>query len=458
MQRVLIISNDVIGRKMAGPGIRYFHIARILSRYATVTLAVPDLDAPDESVLAMLPGVSLAHFRQGEWGTIEGVTVSAEIIIFPSGFAWQFPQLADLPASLVVDGYDPLMMEWLEVSDLTSEAAQQKWPGLFTELHAQFAIGDFYICASERQRDWWLGLLEASGRINPWTYEQDRSLRQLIDVVAYGVPEIAEMERQPVIKGVWDGIRADDIVLLWGGGLWKWLDPLTAIRAVAQLAEAMPTLRLIFPGTSHPNPGQANMPTHNEAAKELAQALGVFGRNVYFGDWVPYDQWSALLLECDVALSLHYETVETRLAFRSRILEYIAAGLPMVATEGDATSELVRQYGLGSVVAYEDVDGVAEAIREAVENSAEVSPGFAAAQAELSWENALRPLIAFCMEPKRAADRPKTHAIGAPRFETYGKLPQQQITELKAVVEGYKNGRVMKAMNRLNGLTKRFSK
>ena len=63
-----------------------------------------------------------------------------------------------------------------------------------------------------------------------------------------------------------------------------------------------------------------------------------------------------------MALTLHFDTVETRLAFRSRVLEYIWAGLPIVATAGDATSDLVAAHGLGVVVPVGDVEAVAAAI------------------------------------------------------------------------------------------------
>lgn len=41
-EHILIISHDVVGRQMAGPGIRYFHLARVLAREFAVVLAVPE--------------------------------------------------------------------------------------------------------------------------------------------------------------------------------------------------------------------------------------------------------------------------------------------------------------------------------------------------------------------------------------------------------------------------------
>jgi hypothetical protein len=55
-------------------------------------------------------------------------------------------------------------------------------------LHDQLRVGDFFLCASERQRDYWLGWLEALGRVNPRTHGADPDLRGLIDVVPFGVP------------------------------------------------------------------------------------------------------------------------------------------------------------------------------------------------------------------------------------------------------------------------------
>ena len=44
-------------------------------------------------------------------------------------------------------------------------------------LRVQFDRGDFFLCASERQRDLWLGHMSALGRVNFATYAQDNTLR-----------------------------------------------------------------------------------------------------------------------------------------------------------------------------------------------------------------------------------------------------------------------------------------
>ncbi len=408
---------------MAGPGIRYYHMARILAQYHHVTLAIPNPVHPSFS----LP---FDCFHYTDWESLYVGLKNQDVIIFIGDLAHRFPQLAALDAALVVDGYDPLLAEWLALSLGYTEAQRQAWwPDRMRQLTYQYLIGDFYICASERQRDWWLGLLEANGRLNPDTFQADPSLRNLIDVVPFGLPEDDPVWTKSVIKGVWPGIKLTDKLVLWGGGLWPWLDPLTAIHAMGHIWQHRQDIKLIFPGTRHPNPQMAEMPTHLAAAKELAADYKLLDRGVFFGDWIAYSDWPSALLESDVALSLHLDTLETRLSFRTRILDYIWAGLPVVATRGDETSNIVAHYRLGLVVDYGDVAGVATAIMQAVDPHNEIlhNADLTAARQRFHWENALLPLIQFCNEPARAPDRkPSAVHSGNPYYHS---APHEKSTE-----------------------------
>ena len=453
--RLLIISHDVVGASMAGPGIRYYHLARVLAQHVPTTLIAPEQTPP--AALAQGPGAhepfAQATYRRRQWASIAGFVAQADVCLFPSDIADEFPQLANSAACLVVDGYDPLMAEWLALSGAApAEERRRAWQARMLALARQHQSGDFYLCASERQRDWWLGLLEAAGRINPATFDADPALRRLVDVVPYGLPSGPLPAPQPVIKGVWPGISAGDRLLLWGGGLWPWLDPLTAIRAVAMLRPRHPQLKLLFPGTRHPNQAMAGMPNQVERAKALAGELGVLENGVHFGDWLPYGLWPHVLQECDVALTLHFDTVETRLAFRSRVLEYIWAGLPVVATGGDATSDLIARYDLGVITPEGDGEAVAAAIDRLLnEPRAARAAHFAAARAALDWEHAAAPLVRYCLHPQRAPDRQP----GAPYYDPLAALRQER-DEWRDLAEAYAGGRAMRVLNWVGGWRRRL--
>lgn len=457
--RVLLISHDVVGDSMAGPGIRYLTLARVLARHCPVTFAIPN------PVPASLRGEAFAihQYRRGDWASIKPLAQHHDVLVFNTDIASDFPELAGLDASLVVDGYDPMMAEWLATHAGRDPASQmEEWRARSRQLQAQLAIGDFFICASERQRDWWLGLLEGAGRINPRIIAADASLRNLIDVVPYGVDDAPRGTARRAIRGVWPGIGPTDKIVLWGGGLWKWLDPTTAIRAMAQVSRVREDVKLIFPGTRHPNPAVSGISTHTGAARALAEELGLADKTVLFGDWVPYQDWQAVLLESDLALSLHFDTYETRLAFRSRMLGYIWAGLPTIATRGDATGDLIAAYGLGELVDVGDADGVAAAILRWLDvPRATLESSFVRARTDYAWERAAGPLIRFCQSPWRAADRAAglsaplaepeppaakkdARALETAQAELAGLRDERD--RLRATVTGFERGRFMRLM------------
>ncbi len=454
---VLIISHDVVGAKMAGPGIRYWELARVLAPQFHVVLAVPgdtSFRPPDD--------VRLTSYQPGEWSTLARAAEQANAILLCGDVLMWFPELEEIETPLIVDGYDPHPMETLALFAGSSEQSYRHRESERT-LRTQCRAGDFFICASERQRDWWLGLLEAAGRINPYTYNEDPSLRKLVDVVPYGLPSAPPHHNQRVLKGVWSGIAPEDRVLLWGGGLWQWLDPLTAVRAMALMRERRDDVRLVLPGTRHPNPAVLDMPMREDTVR-LAEELGLMNKQVFFGDWVPYEDWSNYLLEADVGLSLHFDTLETRLAFRSRILDYVWAGLPMVVTEGDALSQQVGSLGLGEVIGYGKEQELASAVLRLLDRPRlSFDRAFGQAQRVFTWQRAAGPLAEFCTNPRLAPDtvvgakqnsrRGTADAERDAQIETLQRVIADQeakIDRLQARVAGYEQGRFIRMMKWLH--------
>ena len=448
-QKILIISHDVIGSRMAGPGIRYYHIARVLSKSFDVLLAVPQATAPD------LPPTSFrtVTYQRNLWDSLAPLTSQAGAIILNGYSLVDFPQLSSLEIPLVIDGYDPHLAEWLQMTQFMPKEQEAGWEAVIEKLSLQYRAGDFFICASERQRDWWLGLLEANGRINPWTVQEDASMRHLVDVVAYGVLEAPPVKSRTVIRNLWPEIRPADKIILWGGGLWLWLDPLTAIRAISQIWGHRQDVRLVFPGTRHPNPGMSQMPTHLEAARALSKELGLLDKVVFFGDWLPYQDWPDVLLESDVALSLSAcDSLETRLAFRSRVFDYIWAGLPWISTPLDATSDLLTQYELGALVNLQDVSGLANAMEAILSRPrSEYQAAFQKARTAFTWENVTRPLVNFCNQPHLAPDKPflkKKFLVSLPQTPDPRQPEidglQQQVASLENLVVAYRRRRIVR--------------
>ena len=296
--QLLIISHDRIDNRMAGPGLRYWEMGRALGQMdIQVTVAVPFETTLQDPALRLIP------FQEERPEALQRLVDQSEVVLISGHQIQKFPFLKKSSARLVVDFYDPMVLEnlhyYLEEPIPFQKALNQQAVQIAGEL-AQ--TGDFFICGNERQRDYWLGLLTANRRVNPLTFAQDNSLRALIDVVGVGFPN-HEPAHFPVLKGVHPLVPEDARIVLWGGGIWNWLDPLTLIRAWPQVLENHPQARLIFLGTRHPNP---LVPRHEMAAKAeaLAAAIGEKDQTIIFFEWLPFHDREAFLCESQVGVTL----------------------------------------------------------------------------------------------------------------------------------------------------------
>ncbi|HWM35354.1 MAG TPA: glycosyltransferase family 4 protein [Pseudolysinimonas sp.] len=401
MTNVLVVTSDPIGPKMAGPAIRSWNIALVLSAEHAVRLVTTSIldaqTAPFEQFLVP-PGRHRAFAKLERW---------ADVIIFQGHAMSMFRPLRRSRKILVADIYDPMHVEQLEQARDKPFAEYKRIVADRVELlNEQLLRADFLMAASDRQRLFYLGQLAALGRLNPHTYGDEPDLKRLLRIVPFGLPTDDPVHHARVLKGVHPGIGADDKVIIWGGGLYSWFDPLTLIRAVAQLHRTRPSVRLFFQGTKHP--GVDEMPIV-EQSRELARSLGVLDTAVFFNEtWVPYEDRQNYLMDADVGVSTHGFHLETTLAFRTRILDYLWTSLPMVATKGDSFGELIRREQLGVAVPPEDIDALADALELVLfddDFAARARENVQRVRERFRWETVLQPLVDYVREPWHAPDR-----------------------------------------------------
>ncbi|MCV2395825.1 glycosyltransferase, partial [Actinotalea sp. M2MS4P-6] len=408
--RVLVVTGEPLGERLAGPAIRAWEMARALSGEHDVRL------------------VSTAGARRkGEGFSVEYAagtglrepTAWADVVVFQGFLLETAPGLKASDTVVVADVYDPMHLEQLEqAKDLGPEGRANALDVTTHALNEQLKRADFLMCASEKQRDFWLGALAAQGRVNPAVYDEDAGLDNLISVVPFGIQDEPPVQRRHAIKGAVPGIGPDDKVILWGGGVYNWFDPLTLLRAVRVLADRHPDIRLYFLGMTHPNPGVPKMRMAQQTL-DLAAELDLLDTHVFVNsDWVPYDERADYLLDADLGVSTHFHHVETEYSFRTRILDYLWASLPVVATDGDTFGALIQEHGLGRAVPAEDVDALAAALEEMLYDEAAAGSAREAVTAfaeRFRWSAVLAPLTEFCRHPRRAADLAVPGAAPEPR-------------------------------------------
>ncbi|AMY11759.1 N-acetylglucosaminyl-diphospho-decaprenol L-rhamnosyltransferase [Luteitalea pratensis] len=456
---VLLLTHESLRINMSGPAIRVLEMARALSRTARVTVCAPaPLEVRDDRV-------ALVPFDPARPAALKAQAETADALIVQGFALTSYPFLSELVCPIVADLYCPFTIEHLEqhraAGALVPSSHESDAASILAVQNAQLQQADYFICASERQRDFWIGTLHTAGRVNPRTLARDPDLRSLIDVVPFGLPSepvalAADRARESrlrrglpagVMKGVHPGVRSTDRVLLWGGSLLDWQDPETLIAAVSQLARTRDDVKLFFMGVKHPNPQVAPMAVV-ERSRRLAESLGVAGSYVIFNDWVPYDERALYLMEADLGVSTHHAHLETRYAFRTRMLDYLWARLPIVCTEGDHFGDLVRARGLGRAVPPGDPDALAVAIAEMLDaepmrRTARETLGTVADA--MTWDRVVEPLRQWCADPMFAADR--EHEVVAFRAHLSESFKASRWLKRTALRLGVKEGDV-EAMKR----------
>ena len=222
--------------------------------------------------------------------------------------------------------------------------------------------GDFFLCASERHRDFWLGALLATERLNMRTLA-DFTIDHLIGIAPLGLPDESPIpSNDSVMKGVIAGIGRDDKVIYWGGGIWDWTDPIALLDALKLVLLQRDDVRIVFGALHHYENKIVPVMSVAQQLMNYAAREGWLNTRIFFLDWVPYDERSQYLLEADIGISLTLRTIENRYAVRARSLDYLWTSLPCILTTGDELADVLKGIGLATQVQPGDVQAIANAI------------------------------------------------------------------------------------------------
>lgn len=390
---------------MAGPAVRALQLGRVLAAHGEVVLAGPEPSVPP-------PGWDGGHvtYRPHDWRALRGPIFDADVVIAQPQWPVVTRWMRESGARLIFDLFVPEHLEALERYGRMTLRARLLMAFMRDRLSDAFRVGHHFVCATERQRDMWIGAMTEAGVPAPE-----------LELVPYGTPP-----EEPVATGAggavarFDAVSEGDDIVLWGSAIWAWFDAATPIRAVARLREKRPRLRLVFMGQATGASAAAA-----DAARALARELGVLDTHVFFNDrWVPYAERVDWLLEASCAVSTHYDNLETRFSFRTRLLDCFWSRLPIVATEGDELSELIERERLGRAVPERDVDAVAAALDEVLEQGrAAYADRLGAVAERFTWPRVAEPLVRWIesdsLPPRMGEGAPRRGAGHAIRSAAY---------------------------------------
>jgi hypothetical protein len=226
---VVVATPDVVGERMAGPGIRVTYFARELAKIPGVNVTIVDRDGPREAfrradVLIGQPARGFFKRKRGQ--------------------------------KVVYDLFDPMVLELRELYGAAPSLRQRvHLAAEWTRLQFALAHADLLICAASQQRDFYAQLQWSDV---PWIE------------VPFGI-DISEVKKCPPVH---------DNIVVWGGGVWEWLDPKTAIDAVVALNRDGFRCRLLFLGRTAARGPFFAPPRERRALRRRQPGVGAVSRAI----------------------------------------------------------------------------------------------------------------------------------------------------------------------------------
>jgi glycosyltransferase involved in cell wall biosynthesis len=350
--KVAVHTPDVVGERMAGPGIRAWHLAEELGKHFPTMLVARREDGTRDDPAAL-------H--------------AADVIIGQPARGFRRTRRGQ---RIVYDLFDPVMLELREMYG--------RKPSMRQRIHMQ-------------AEQWRIKRALSDGDLLMVAFAKQRELYKEARAPIIEVPFGADLSTTTN-----DEQRTNTII--WGGGTWEWLDPRTAVDAVIAANQAGVACKLLFLGRTRPNRHLIERRREDRLDQLLHHGAPYVEANP---EWVPYRDRLAWLRRSKIAIMLHRPTAEAAYSIRTRLFDAIAAEVPIITTEEGFAADLVRAEGLGMVVPPGDSGAVADAIirllrddalfARCVSNLARIRPRFA-------WDAVTRPLIDALVQWQKQAD------------------------------------------------------
>lgn len=209
--------------------------------------------------------------------------------------------------------------------------------------------GDVFSVCGASQGHMLVGELAMCGRLNSRTLGYD-----FTRIIYPGAPPVPNHEGQKTHSLSAFGIPSEAFVVLWCGGYNTWTDVDTLYYGLVTSMANNPKIHFLSVGAST---YEAPETAYDRFVKSIEQSP--YRERFHLLGWRPWQEIPDYYYASDIGLNidaLHYETLY---GTRTRLVEMLAYGLPVLTSEGAEISYLVPKKGVGASFASGDGDDLA---------------------------------------------------------------------------------------------------
>jgi glycosyltransferase involved in cell wall biosynthesis len=232
---------------------------------------------------------------------------------------------------LILDAYVPI---YIEVSARDSKDIDTEYVNYMADINRHniaLRRGDYFLYANDAQELLYDGVLSALGVINPKSYREERLLK-----TPFGVHRTpVKAKANPYVKL---GITKEDFVVLWFGGIYPWFRIEEYLDAIKNLSRDK-SIKFVFVGGKNPFNPNPDFSRQYEMAVSFAKSHKLIDRQVFFVDWVDFQDRVDWFVHSDVIISLNQPGEENKFSWRTRVMDFVWGEAVTISNGGDPLSE-----------------------------------------------------------------------------------------------------------------------
>ncbi|MCB2156110.1 hypothetical protein KQI84_14635 [bacterium] len=239
---------------------------------------------------------------------------------------------------------------------------------------------DFVICSGRFQRHYFLPFLFQAG------FEPEASLCPVVPFsVAPDIPAPSE--------------NRDLSAFLYGGFFLPWQDPENSLRWTLETLDEREKGKLVVVGGPHPS-----IDVSGGRFEKLGRLIDEHPRAESHGT-MPFGEYLSLLGRCGAAIDLMPRNSERELAFPTRTVVALWAGLPVIHNNYDELAEPIERAKAGWTLDPGDRQGFRKVIDRLVGHGEDIERRGQNAQElvrkHFTWDKTIHPLADWCREPRK---------------------------------------------------------
>lgn len=272
---------------------------------------------------------------------------------------------------------------------------------------------DFVVCSGQFQRHYFLPfLLEAGFQVTP----------NLCPVIPFSVsPSLPPLPKNRELT-----------TFVQSGFFLPWQDPTNPLRWTLEALNEKDKGRLRVIGGAHPS-GDVSKGQYDALLGELEGSDRATVEPV-----MPFDELVGVLTTSGVALDVFPRNLERELAFPTRTIVYMWAGLPVIHNNYDELAPIIEASKCGWTVDPEDKEGLDKILRRILSHPTDlVKRGELAREVvreHFTWDKTTAPLAQWCKAPTVRKNKPEQSSEVRLSGPTYLGTPEEMNQAKKALL------------------------